>query len=214
MAGNRSGSQRTRKAPSTRGDHTGRMKETLQREHEEAVEARRGEIGLISGAKAAVKQDGIIDMMGETPVLDMESAPDWQQQLAAQLADKGPTQDGPIDDALHGQPVDTTAREPMVQQPQAPVPPQGTRIGSQDSVEVFELPPEKPLAAVTAGQTLDKDQLNFPTEIRSLYDLEDVTIGYGNTYTFRADYKYRVPYWIAMHLQEKGLCDVLSVSAA
>lgn len=36
-------------------------------------------------------------------------------------------------------------------------------------------------------------------------DLEDVTLGYGNTYTFKGGSKYRVARWQAEHLNERGL---------
>ena len=41
--------------------------------------------------------------------------------------------------------------------------------------------------------------------VRVNCDLEDVTLGYGNTYTFLAGRRYRVPRWIADHLEERGL---------
>lgn len=209
MAG---GKQRGPRPPSTRGDYTGNKKEALQKEHAEAVDARREELGIISSQQQTIKQDGVIDMMGEKPMLDLPT-PDLQQALSEQLAALHPTQDGPIADATRLE-VDTTG-EPSLVPPADPVPPQGKRLGDgKTTIDVFELEPEKPRAALTAGEAIDKDRLNEPTLIRSLYDLEDVTIGYGNTFNFRADYKYRVPRWVAIHLEEKGLCDVLSLSLA
>jgi hypothetical protein len=40
--------------------------------------------------------------------------------------------------------------------------------------------------------------------IRVAEDLENVTIGAGNYYSFKAGQKYKVPKHVAAHLQEKG----------
>jgi UDP-N-acetyl-D-mannosaminuronic acid transferase (WecB/TagA/CpsF family) len=40
--------------------------------------------------------------------------------------------------------------------------------------------------------------------IRTNEDLEDVTIGVNNVYTFTAGQKTKVPAWVADHLEEKG----------
>ncbi len=41
-------------------------------------------------------------------------------------------------------------------------------------------------------------------EMRVVEDLEDVTIGYGNTFTFEAGRTYKVPAFVYNHLAEKG----------
>lgn len=43
-------------------------------------------------------------------------------------------------------------------------------------------------------------------EIRVNMDLEDVTIGSGNNYSFKEGQRYRVPMHVAAHLEEKGYC--------
>jgi hypothetical protein len=177
--------QRGRPGPqSARGDFTGRQKEVLQKEHEAAVDERRNELGLISAGQQQVKDEGVIDLMSGEPVLE------GTDQL-----------------------VDAAARQPSVVDREQENP-EGERIGSSTAkYEVLEMPAEKPQAAVQKGEVLTKDMLMTPTLIRSLYDLEDVTIGYGNTFTFREGYRYKVPRWVAGHLEEKGLALVLSLSA-
>lgn len=59
--------------------------------------------------------------------------------------------------------------------------------------------------ADTAPVTATGRDLNEKVVIRVNCDLEDVTLGYGNTYTFAEGRKYRVPLWIAEHLEERGL---------
>ncbi|GHB52414.1 hypothetical protein GCM10010331_45000 [Streptomyces xanthochromogenes] len=41
-------------------------------------------------------------------------------------------------------------------------------------------------------------------EMRVVEDLEDVTIGYGNTFSFEAGRTYKVPAFVYNHLAEKG----------
>lgn len=171
---------------SARGDFTGRQKEVLQKEHEDAVNERREELGLISAGKQQVKDEGVIDLTSGQPVLE------GTDQL-----------------------IDAAARQPGVVEPEPETPAEGTRIGSSTAtIDVRELPEEKPKAAQQAGEVLTKEMSNTPTLIRSLYDIEDVTIGYGNTFTFREGYRYRVPRWVAAHLEEKGLALVLSLEPA
>lgn len=174
--GRRPGGSQTRP-----GDFTGRQKEALQKEHEEAVEARREDLGIVNATKARVRDEGVIDLTSGEPVLEGT-------------------------DEL----IDTAAREPSVITPDE-VPEEGTRIGSTGSVEVFELPEERPQAFLP-GEALRPEAQDEPCIIRALYDCEQVTIGYGNTYDFREGYRYKVPRWVAAHLEEKGLAIVLQAS--
>ena len=52
----------------------------------------------------------------------------------------------------------------------------------------------------TVGVSLADDA----TVIRVAEDLENVTIGAGNNFSFKAGQKYKVPKYVATHLQEKG----------
>lgn len=53
--------------------------------------------------------------------------------------------------------------------------------------------------AVTVGK---KDDSNI--EIRVVEDIENMTLGVGNTYNFKAGQKYKVTKQVAQHLKEKG----------
>lgn len=219
---------RTRKNPSQRGDFTGNKKEALQREHEAAVSERRDEIGMVTAQTAAIKDEGVIDLMGSEPRLDTlrgEKATTDPLIAAATGQPSNDDDDEPkltraewealIADVDSRPIVDTSAREPVIAQPAVEPNTGATRLGdSKTSIDVFELEPERAQASAAVGEALTADLANEPTLIRTLYSLEDVTIGYGNNFTFKEGYKYKVPRWVAAHLEEKGLCDVLSLNVA
>lgn len=171
--------QRGARPQSQRGDTTGRLKEALTAQHEDAVEQRRGELGMINASKAAVKQDGVIDLTGDVPTLE------GTDQL-----------------------VDTSAREPNVIEREAE--PQGRNIntGHEATAVVEELP--QPKASGGLAEVLTEDDADTPTTIESLFDLEDITLGIGNTVTLKAGYKYRLPAWMAKHLDERHLVNIKS----
>lgn len=79
-------------------------------------------------------------------------------------------------------------------------------IGSGDK-KIEELPEPKQHVPehVLAGRQQSVEYLEEKVVVRVNCDLEDVTLGYGNTYTFLAGRRYRVPRWIADHLEERGL---------
>lgn len=52
---------------------------------------------------------------------------------------------------------------------------------------------------VTVGKTNDTT-----VEIRVIEDIENMTLGAGNTYSFKAGQKYKVTQNVAQHLKEKG----------
>lgn len=54
------------------------------------------------------------------------------------------------------------------------------------------------------GPTVARDPLE-KVIIRVNCDLEEVTLGYNNTVSFKEGGRYRVPRWVAEHLDEKGL---------
>jgi len=53
--------------------------------------------------------------------------------------------------------------------------------------------------AITVGAT-EEDEV----EIRVVQDLENMTLGHGNNYNFKAGQKYKVKKHVAQHLKEKG----------
>jgi hypothetical protein len=186
--------QRGSQPASKRGDFTGNKKAALIAEHEEEVEARREELGITADRKASIKDEGVIDLTSGKPVLEH---PDLDEDDAEKL-NVVETEDGQLD-------VAEKAGESA---------PQGTRLNSSQGasdMEIFELPEERVSAS---KQALTADNSDAPTLIKSLYDLEDVTIGYGNTFNFKQDFRYRVPRWVAAHLEEKGVAIVLSLQPA
>lgn len=185
------GQQRGRRPQSQRGDFTGNKKAQLAQENADAVEARRQELGIVTEQTKAIKDEGVIDLMDGQPRLEHPDLEPDQEVL-----------------------IDTAAREPGVREEKTPAP-EGTKLQSTTgpgTIEVFELEEERPQAAMAANEVLTKEAMNEPTIIRALYDLEDITIGYGNTHTFREGYRYKVPRWVAAHLEEKQLCIVLSLN--
>lgn len=79
-------------------------------------------------------------------------------------------------------------------------------IGTGD-MKIEELPDQKP-ATVGPGvvvQNPTQEYLNEKVVVRVNADLEEVTLGYGRTYSFLEGRRYRVPRWVAQHLEERGL---------
>lgn len=81
-------------------------------------------------------------------------------------------------------------------------------IGSSTAtMEIEELPDPKEEQAkngkVVHAHTVE--YLNEKVVVRVNCDLEEVTLGYGNIFSFVEGRRYRVPRWVAMHLEEKGL---------
>jgi hypothetical protein len=64
--------------------------------------------------------------------------------------------------------------------------------------------PDKP-TVIDEIEDLGVDLADDTTVIRVAEDLDMVTIGVGNHYSFRAGQKYKVPSQVASHLKEKGL---------
>jgi chemotaxis protein CheY-P-specific phosphatase CheC len=52
---------------------------------------------------------------------------------------------------------------------------------------------------ITVGSPEDES-----VEIRVVQDLENMTLGHGNNYNFKAGQKYKVTKHVAQHLKEKG----------
>lgn len=188
MAGGRQNTQRGQRPQSQRGDITGNKDAQLRQEHAEVLETRREELGQIGAQVQRIKDEGVVDLMSGAPKLEHPTL-------------------SPDGDAL----IDAAAREPQLLQPEAQVPEEGVKLdgGGKSTYDVFELPQERPQAALQVGEVLTPDMSLEPVIIRAEYDLEDITIGYGNTHTFRAGMRYRVPRWVAAHLEEKNLITVL-----
>ncbi len=63
--------------------------------------------------------------------------------------------------------------------------------------------PSKP-TVIDEVEALGVSLADDTTVIRVAEDLENVTIGAGNHFSFKAGQKYKVPKFVAVHLQEKG----------
>jgi len=62
--------------------------------------------------------------------------------------------------------------------------------------------PERQTVIVDEAVTVGGDESNV--EIRVVQDLENMTLGAGNNYNFKAGQKYKVTKHVAQHLKEKG----------
>lgn len=79
-------------------------------------------------------------------------------------------------------------------------------IGSNTAdFAVEELPEPKTDTDPKIMRSDDQAYLNEKVVVRVNSDLEDVTLGAGNHFSFIAGRRYRVPRWVANHLEEKGL---------
>jgi hypothetical protein len=63
--------------------------------------------------------------------------------------------------------------------------------------------PEQP-TVIDEVESLGVDIADNTVVIRVAEDLDQVTIGAGNNYNFKAGQKYKVPKAVARHLQDKG----------
>lgn len=175
--------QRGAKSQSQRGDVTGRMSEVLAEEAEDKVNERRAEMGMITHSQRQVKQDGVIDLTGEHPRLEGTD----------ELLDLATT--------------------PTIK-PDEPTPvPEGRNInsGSGATNEVLELPqpvsdPKSPRAVMEPGREME------PVTIMALFELEDITLGQGNTMTLKSGYRYKMPRWQAEHLVSRQVANILTFS--
>ncbi len=73
------------------------------------------------------------------------------------------------------------------------------------SLTIEELPEPKPRVDAQGkpvARNLDPEE---KVVVRFNCDLEEVTIGHGNTFTFKQGQKYRLPRWVAEHFDEKGV---------
>lgn len=74
----------------------------------------------------------------------------------------------------------------------------------QDEVEVTDLTePSKP-TVIDEVEDLGVSLADNSVVVRVAEDIEMMTIGAGNNWSFRAGKKYRVPAHVANHLKEKG----------
>lgn len=63
--------------------------------------------------------------------------------------------------------------------------------------------PDRQTVVVDASVTVGKKD-DATVEIRVIEDIENMTLGVGNNYSFKAGQKYKVTKHVAQHLKEKG----------
>lgn len=63
--------------------------------------------------------------------------------------------------------------------------------------------PNRPTIIVDSATTVGKEDADM-VEIRVIENIENMTLGVGNNYNFKAGQKYRVTRAVADHLKEKG----------
>lgn len=178
------GQQRTPGRPqSQRGDVTGRKAEVLKEQAEDLVDARRGEMGMVNSARAQVKQEGVINLMGNEPRLET------------------------------GERVDITAVEPEPLPEPEPISEgrEVNRGGAEGSASIKEIAPVQPRPR-DVHEVAEEGSEMLPTRVQALFDLEDMTLGQGNLVTMRAGYRYELPRWMADHLAGKNVVNILTYS--
>jgi hypothetical protein len=163
-----------------RGDHTGRERQRLTAEKAKELEERQKEIGLVNQVDIVVEEEGIFDpITGE-----LEELPESAQAKVDQLKETPiVVDDDPILDPT--QPPDSY--DPM-----------------KDLRDLQPLQQEKPVPSNDMEvQDFGSEPITVEDEwrvIRVNTDVEEMTYGAGNTYTFLRGRRYRVP---------KGLYDWL-----
>lgn len=73
------------------------------------------------------------------------------------------------------------------------------------SLTIEEMPEPKPRLDPTGKPVQVNRDPEEKVVVRFNCDLEEVTIGHGNTFTFEQGKKYRLPRWVAEHFDEKGV---------
>ena len=63
---------------------------------------------------------------------------------------------------------------------------------------------QKAPVVIDAVEEVELNLSSATVVIRVNDDIEDMTLGVGNNYTFKAGQKYKVPKMVADHLEEKG----------
>jgi len=164
-----------------RGDHTGRERQRLTEEKAKELAERQQEIGLVNQVDIVVEEEGIFDpITGEL------------EELPASAQEKV--------DALKDEPVVVDDGDEILDPAQSP----STYDPMKDLREMETQQREQPVPANAMEiQDLGVEPITVEDEwrvIRVNSDVDEMTYGAGNTYTFLRGRRYRVP---------KGLCDWL-----
>lgn len=169
-----------------RGDFTGRQRQKLAEEKGKELLDRQKEIGLVNQVDIVVEEEGIFDpITGE-----LEELPDSAKAKVDQLQD---------------QPVVVDDADEILD----PTQPQSTFDPMKDLRDLETKQQEKPVPANAMEVTdLGIEPITVEDEwrvIRVNSDVEEMTYGAGNTYTFQRGRRYRVPRGLYDWLESRDL---------
>jgi len=167
-----------------RGDFTGTERQRLTEEKAAELAERQKEIGLVNQVDLVTEEEGIWDPATGAVV---EMSPEAQARIEA-LSEPVTVEDDPIlDPTVIAQGYDPMKdlRPTEIQQQQKPVAP--------NALEVQDLGPE-PVTVESEWRV-----------IRVNTDVEEMTYGIGNTYTFLRGRRYRVPLHLYQWLESRGV---------
>jgi len=165
-----------------RGDFTGSERQRLAEENAAELAERQKEIGLVNQVDIITEEEGIFDPATGRVI---EMSPEAQARIEA-LSEPMTVEDDPI--------LDPAVITPGYGQPTQPT-------------EVQQKP--KTVAAnVMEVHGGDDEPVTVESEwrvIRVNTDIEQMTYGIGNTYTFLRGHRYRVPFHLYQWLESRGV---------
>lgn len=169
-----------------RGDYTGQERQRLAEEKAAELTERQKEIGLVNQVDIVVEEEGIFD-----PVTgELEELPETAQTKVDQLRDVPITvDDDAILDPTH---VPGALADPMKDLKDLETKQQAKPVAS-NPMEVQDLGPE-PITV--------EDEWRI---VRVNTDIEEMTYGVENTYTFLRGRRYRVPSHLYDWLESRGV---------
>jgi hypothetical protein len=83
-----------------------------------------------------------------------------------------------------------------------PAPETGPRLIGTGRMKVVELRDEEP---EVDPRREDPEYWGEMVTVRFNIDMDDVTLGHGNTFSFKEGQRYKLPRWAAEHLSDKGV---------
>lgn len=162
------------------GDATGRRDEELRAQAAEELKRRQGEMAM-AAEREAEQRDQIVDLSGEAPLPEAITGDELEDEFANltdeelfELVTSSPEDE---EDNVPRGLLRSLAHRMMVRKRQA----------EADVVDAGVIIADEATAIIRVNE-----------------DLDNVTIGAGNHYSFEMGVRYRVPLHVALHLEEKG----------
>lgn len=172
------------RAAPQRGDFTGQQRQRLTEEKAKELADRQKEIGLVNQVDIVVEEEGVFDpISGEMVELSSEA-----QTRIEGLQEPVVVDDDPILDPTAPPPVYDPMKDLREVQTQ-----QATKTVVPNKLEVQDLGPE-PITV--------QDEWRV---IRVNSDIDEMTYGAGNVYTFQRGRRYRVPRDLYDWLESRGV---------